>query len=87
MNIDKNKILLVQVSGVSPSLLSRSVTFTAELERCESWENIPLEFSRLSTDSVIVSVALISNDPSYPVFPRFVGLRMLMDPSKTQHRI
>ena len=26
-------------------------------------------------------------DPSYPVLPRFVGLRMLMDPSKTQHRI
>ena len=57
-----------------------------ELQSGESWENVPLEFGRLSTDSVKVSVALRSCDPSYPVFPRFVGLRMLMDPSKTQHR-
>ena len=57
-----------------------------ELQRSESWEDVPLEFSRLSIDSVIVSVALGSCDPSYPVFPSFVGLRILMDPSKTQHR-
>ena len=43
--------------------------------------------NRLSTDSVTVSVALISCDPSYPVFQSFVGPRILMDPSKTQHRI
>ena len=58
-----------------------------ELQRGESWENIPLEFCRLTIGSVIVSVALISCDPSYPVFPSFVGLRILMDPSKTPHRI
>ena len=59
----------------------------AELQRCESCENIPLELSRLSVDSIIISVAFISDDPSYPVLPSFVGLRMLMAPSKTQHRI
>ena len=48
---------------------------------------VPLEFSRLSTDSITVSAVLRNCDPSYPVLPRFVGLRMLMDPSKTQHRI
>ena len=40
VNIDINKILPVHVSGVSPNLLSRSVT--SELQRCESWENVPL---------------------------------------------
>ena len=33
------------------------------------------------------SVALRRCESSYLVLPRFVGLRMLMDPSKTQHRI
>ena len=77
----------MKVSGVSPNLLSRSVDFTAELQRSESWEDVPLEFSRLSIDSVMVSVAFVCYDPSYLVLPSFVGLRMLMDPSKTQHRI
>ena len=77
----------VQVSGASPKLLSRSVTFTAELQRGEPWENIPLEFSRLSIDSVKVSVAFVGDDASYHVLPSLVGLRMLMNPSKTHHRI
>ena len=36
-----------------------------ELQRGESWENVPLEFSRLSIDSIIVFVALRSCDPFY----------------------
>ena len=60
--------------------------FVAELQSIESWEDVPLEFHWLSTDSITISVDLRSCDPSCPVLPRF-GLRMLMDPSKTQHRI
>ena len=44
-----------------------------ELQRIESWENIPLEVSRLSIHSVIVSVALRRCDPFYPFLPGFVG--------------
>ena len=61
--------------------------FTAELQRFESWEDIPLEFSRLSTDTVIVSAALRSCDPFYPFLPSFVGIWILIDLSKTQHTI
>ena len=50
------------------------------MQRIESWEDVPLEFSRPSTDSVIVSVALRSCDPFYPVLPSFVGMWMLKDP-------
>ena len=53
----------------------------------ESCEDVPLEFCRLSIDSVKVSVALRSCDPFFPFPPSFLGLRMLMDLSKTQHRI
>ena len=76
LNIDINKIIPVKFSGVSPNLLSRSVR-----------ENVPLEFSRFCTDSIIVSVALRSCDPFCPFLPRFVGIWMLMDLSKRQHRI
>ena len=58
-----------------------------ELQRVESWEDVPLEFSRLSTDSVIVSAALRSCDPFYPFLPNFVIIWILMDLSETQHRI
>ena len=57
LNIDINRIHPVKVSGVSPKSLSRSIDFTAELQRCESWEDVPLEFGRLSIDTVIISVA------------------------------
>ena len=56
----------MKVSGVSPILLSRSVTLPQSCKRCESWEDVPLEFSRLSTDSVGVSVAFVSRDPFNP---------------------
>ena len=82
LNIDINRIIPVTVSGVSLNLLSRSVTFTMELQRGESWEKVPLEFSGLSTDSIIVSVALRSCAPFYSVLQRFVGIWMLMDPSQ-----
>ena len=73
LNIDTSRILPVKVSGVSPNLLSRSVTLPQSCNVCESWENVPLEFSRLSIDSVIVSVALRSCDPFNPFLPSFVG--------------
>ena len=38
--------------------------FFMELQRVESWEDVPLEFRRSSIDSVKVSVALRRFDPS-----------------------
>ena len=76
----------MKFSGVSPNLLSESLTLP-ELQRMESWEDVPLEFSRLSIDSVKVSVALRRCDPFYPFLPSFVRFRILMDPSKTQYRV
>ena len=64
LNIDINKILPVKVSDCD---------FTAELQRSESWEDVPLEFGRLSTNSVIVSVAFVSDDPFNPFLLSFVG--------------
>ena len=87
LNIDTNRILPVKVCGASPKSLSRSLIFITELQRCESWENVPLEFSRLSIDTVKVSVALRSCDPSYSLFPCFIRFRVLVDLSKAQHRI
>ena len=87
LNIDINRILLVKCSGVSPNLLSKKFDFVAELQRIESWEDVLLEFSRLSIDSVKVSVALRRCDPSYPFLPCFVRFRILMDLPKTQYRI
>ena len=80
LNIDMNKILPVKVPGVSPNLLSRSVTLQQSCNVVHPGKIFPLDFSRLSIDSVIVSVAFISYDPSYPVLPSFDGLRMLMGP-------
>ena len=87
LNIDINRMLPVKVSGVCPKSLSRSLTFTAELQRCESWEDVPLEFSRLSIDTVKISVAFLGHDPFDPVLPSFVGFWMLKDTPEAQHRI
>ena len=88
LNIDINEILPVKVSGVCPKSLSRSlILFTTELQRCESWEDVPLEFSRLSIDTIIISVDSHGFDPCNSVLPSFVGIRMLKDPSEAQHRI
>ena len=87
LNTDMNRILPVKDSGVFPKRAQKITDFITELQRCESWEDVPLEFSRLSTDSIIVSVALRSCDPFYPVLPKFVGIWMFMDLSKTQYRI
>ena len=69
LNIDINKILPVKVSGVCPKSAQQIIDFITELQRCQSWEDVPLEFSRLSTDTVIVSVALRSYDPSNSILP------------------
>ena len=61
--------------------------FTVGLQRCEPWEDVPLEFSRLSVDNIIISVASLGSDSRNSVLPSFVGFRMLMDPSKAQRRI
>ena len=50
MNIDINRILPVKVSAVCPI-----IDFITELQRCEFWEDVPLEFSRLSIGTVIIS--------------------------------
>ena len=87
LNIDIKRILPVKVAGVCPKSLSKIIDFTAELQRCESWEDVPLEFSRLFVDSIIISVAFLGSDSCNPVLPSFVGFGMLMDPPEAQHRI
>ena len=57
------------------------------MQRCESWEDVPLEFSRLSIDTIIISVASPGLDPCNSVLPSFVGFRLKKDPSEAQHRI
>ena len=86
LNIDINRILPVKVTGVCPKLLSRSLILS-ELQRGESWENIPLEFSRLSVDSIIISVAFLGSDSCNCVLSSFVGFGMLKNLSEAQHRI
>ena len=82
LNIDITRILLVKVSSSSPIF-----GIFIELQRIESWEDVPFEFNWLSTDSIKVSVVLKCCDPFYPVLPSFVGIWMLMDLSKTLYRI
>ena len=55
-NIDMKIILPVRFSGVSPDLNRKLFDFVTELQRIESWENVPLEVHRLTVDSVKVSV-------------------------------
>ena len=76
----------MKFSGVS-QIAQKIIDFITELQRCESWENIPLEFSRLSGDSIIISVAFYGSDSCNPVLPSFVGFRMLKNLSEGQHRI
>ena len=58
LNIDMKIILPVKFSGVSFNLNSKSFDFLTELQRSESWEDIPLEFHCLTVNSVKVSVIL-----------------------------
>ena len=78
LNIDTNRILPVKDSDVCPMELRRSLIL---------WENVPLEFSRLSVDSIIISVASLGSYSCNSAFPGFVGFRMLKNLSETQHRI
>ena len=52
LNIDMKIILPVKFSGGSADLNSKLFDFFTELQRIESWENIPLEFHWLTVDSV-----------------------------------
>ena len=56
LNIDMHIILPVKFSGVSSNLNSKRFDFITELQRFESWENIPLEVHRLTVDSVKISL-------------------------------
>ena len=87
LNIDINRILPVKVSGASRKSLSRSLTLPQSCNVVNPGEDVPLEFSRLSIDSIIISVALISCDPCNSVLPSFGGFWMLKDPPEAQHRI
>ena len=87
LNIDINKIFPVNVSECLSQIAQKITDFITELHRCESWENVPLEFSRLSIDSIIISVAFPGLDSCNSVLPSFVGIRMLKDPPEAQHRI
>ena len=68
--------------GCLSQVAQKIIDFTTELQRCESWENVPLEFRRLSVDSIIISVASSGLDPCNSVFPSFVGIRTLEGSSR-----
>ena len=87
LNIDINRILPVKDSGVCPKIAQKITDFITELQRCESWENVPLEFGRLSVDSIIISLASLGSDSCNSVLPSFVGFGMLKNLAETQHRI
>ena len=61
LNIDMNIILPVKFSGVSSNPNSKTFDFVTELQRIESWENIPLEVHWLAVESVTVSPNLSSH--------------------------
>ena len=86
LNIDINRTVPVKFSGVSPKMLSKLLTSP---QSCNVSKPGKMFHSNSVGSPLIpsVSVALRSCDPSYPVLPSFVGLRILMNPSKTQHRI
>ena len=61
--------------------------FVAELQFGGSWEDVPLEFHRLSINSVQSSVFRRTFEPRQSVFPCNVWLKVLVHLSKTQYRI
>ena len=88
LNIDMKRILPVKDSGVCLSHRAQKFAdFITELQRCESWENVPLEFRRLSVDSIIISVASLGSYSRNSVLPSFVAFRMLKNFAETSHRI
>ena len=78
LNIDINRILPVKFSGLSNILNSKVLTSPLSCNVSNPGADVQLEFRRLSIDSVKVSVALRSCDPSYP-FPCCVRFRIRMD--------
>ena len=87
LNIDINRILPVKVAGVLSQIAQKIADFITELQRCESWENVPLEFSRLPVDGIIISIAFLGSDSCNPVLPSFVGFGMLKNLSEAPQRI
>ena len=85
MNMDINKILTVKVSGVCPKSLSRLLILS---QSCNV-VNPGKMFHSNSVDFplIIISVAFPGFDSCNSVFPSFVGIRMLKNPSEAQHRI
>ena len=77
LNIGIKRILPLKVSGRFSHRAQKIADFITELQRCEYWENVPLEFRRLSVNSIIISVASLGSDSCNPVLPSFVAFRML----------
>ena len=57
LNIDIKRILPVKVSGVCPKELRRSLILSQSCNVVNPGKNVPLEFSRLSIGTIIISVA------------------------------
>ena len=85
LNIDINRVLPVKVSGDCPTELSRLLILSQSCS--EPWENIPLEFRRLSSDVLKIAVVPLGSYSCNSVFPSFVGFGMLKNFAETQHRI
>ena len=87
LNIDINRILPVKFAGVSPNMLSKSLTLS---QSCNV-SNPGKMFHSNSVGSPLipskVSVALRRCNPFYPFLPSFVRFRILMDLPKTQYII
>ena len=80
LNIDINRILPVKVAGVWSQIAQKIIDFITELQRCESWEDVPLQFSRLSADSIIISVAFLGSDSCNPVPSKLRWIRDVEEP-------
>ena len=84
LNIERNS-LAVKLSGVSPNLYSKLLTSSLSCNVLNP-EKYSLEFHRLTVDSVKVSV-ILRRCNSILFLQASLGFRILMDLSKTQHRI
>ena len=67
-------------SGSRRDRTRRRYTLSQSCNVVNSWEDVPLEFSRLSVDSIIISVAFLGSDSCNPVLPSFVGFWDVEEP-------
>ena len=83
LNIDMNRILPVKVSGDCPKELRRLLILSQSCNDVNPGKTIPLEFRRLSTDVLKISVVPLGSYSCNPALPSFVAFRMLKNFAET----